>query len=62
MTTELQKLGHRIQAIAILDGNNEVASLEASLLGELGSYEEAKVYLTTPDWAHEDYPSKEPWE
>jgi hypothetical protein len=40
-TTEAERLGHRIAAHAILEGNAAVASMPADRLGELGSYHEA---------------------
>jgi|688.fasta_scaffold138446_4 hypothetical protein len=64
MTSELQKLGHCIQAHAIAIGDLRIASVAATELGKLGSYEAAKAveFEPVPDWASEDYTSKEMWE
>lgn len=41
-TTKEMRLGHKIQAYAIEIGDEEVASIDATKLGKMGSYEDAK--------------------
>ena len=42
-TTTEERLGHRIQAHAILIGDDDISSCPAQWLGEQGSYENAKM-------------------